>query len=167
MEAVTEWLARGALVGVGATAVMDAWAYWLRRSFGTPSLDYALVGRWMAHWRRGRFRHASIARAEPARGERALGWLAHYLIGVVFALLLLAACGELWWRAPTPGPALLFGLASVAAPFLLMQPAMGAGFFASKTPRPWLSRRRSLAAHASFGLGLYAAAWVLAHWPAF
>ncbi|KMN30639.1 membrane protein [Chromobacterium sp. LK1] len=166
MDAVAEWLARGALVGVGATAVMDAWAWLLRRGFGEPSLDYALVGRWIGHWRRGRFRHAGIVRAEPVRGERALGWLAHYLIGVVFALLLLAACGAAWWREPTPGPALLFGLASVAAPFLLMQPAMGAGFFAAKTPQPWVTRRRSLMAHASFGVGLYAAAWVLAPWPA-
>ncbi|MCY1457414.1 hypothetical protein D9M71_747140 [compost metagenome] len=56
-------------------------------------------------------------------------------------------------------PALLFGLASLAAPFFILQPGMGAGIAASRTPRPNTARLRSLMAHTVFGIGLYLAAW--------
>lgn len=48
------------LIGTGATLVMDLWTLFRRRAFGIPSLDYALVGRWIGHMMHGRFRHASI-----------------------------------------------------------------------------------------------------------
>ena len=51
----------------------------------------------------------------------------------------------------------MVGIGSVAAPFLLMQPGMGAGIAASRTPRPAVARVRSLITHAVFGIGLYAA----------
>ena len=94
------------------------------------------------------------------RGERLIGWTAHYLIGIAFAGVLLAIWGLEWARHPTVGPALIVGIASVAAPFLLMQPGMGAGIAASRTPRPAAARLHSLVMHGIFGLGLYAAGWV-------
>jgi len=109
---------------------------------------------------RGRFRHESIAAASPVRHERLIGWAAHYLIGIIFAGVLLLACGIAWIDAPTIGPALLVGLGTVAAPFLLMQPGMGAGIAASRTPRPTAARVQSLITHAVFGVGLYGAAWI-------
>ena len=60
---------------------------------------------------------------------------------------------------PTLGPALAVGIGTVAAPFFLMQPGMGAGIAASRTPRPNAARLQSLLTHAVFGLGLYVAAW--------
>ncbi|MGO4127838.1 DUF2938 family protein [Inquilinus sp. YAF38] len=107
---------------------------------------------------RGRFRHGGIDRAASVAGERALGWAVHYGTGIVFAALLLAICGRGWARDPTLPSALAFGLVTVAAPFLLMQPALGAGIAASKTPNPPTARLRSLMTHAVFGLGLYLAA---------
>jgi hypothetical protein len=53
--------------------------------------------------------------------------------------------------------ALIIGLGSVAAPFFIMQPAMGAGIAASRTPKPWAARMRSVATHFVFGIGLYIA----------
>ena len=160
MDTITAHLGHSILIGAGATAAMDAWTLARRRLLGVPAPDYGLVGRWLGHMPRGRFRHPSIAAATPVRGERALGWAAHYATGVVFAGLLLAACGLEWARDPTPGPALAVGLATVAAPFLLMQPGMGAGIAARRTPRPGVARIQSLVTHAIFGLGLYGAAWV-------
>ncbi|MEW6332336.1 MAG: DUF2938 family protein, partial [Pseudomonadota bacterium] len=90
-------------VGAGATAVIDLWAIARRPLLGIPPPDYGLVGRWLAHMTRGRFRHNSIA----------------------------------------------------AAPFLVMQPGMGAGIAARRTPRPAAARVQSLVTHAIFGLGLY------------
>jgi hypothetical protein len=129
-----------------------------RLLLGTPLPDYSLVGRWVGHFARGRFRHARIAAAPAIPGERWIGWTFHYGVGIGFAAILLAAFGTQWARMPTLLPALAVGLGSVAAPFLVMQPAMGAGIAASRTPRPASARLQSITTHAVFGLGLYAAA---------
>ena len=155
-----EYLVAALVMGFGATAVMDIWAIARKRLLGMPALDYALVGRWLAYLARGRFRHDRIAASPPMKAERLIGWTAHYLIGIAFAAALLAVWGLDWARQPTLGPALLVGVGSVAAPFLLMQPGMGAGIAASRTPRPNAARLQSLLTHAIFGLGLYVAAWV-------
>ena len=147
-------------IGLGATAVMDVWAIARQRLLGIPPLNYELVGRWLAYLTRGRFRHDPIAASPPVLGERAIGWIAHYVIGIAFAAILLALWGLDWARHPTLFPALIVGIGSVAAPFLLMQPGMGAGIAASRTPRPAAARIQSLLTHAIFGLGMYAAAWV-------
>ena len=156
-----DYLLYSIVTGAGATAATDLWALARRRLLGVPVPDWALVGRWFAHMARGRFRHDRIAAAPAVKGERVLGWTAHYVTGVTFAATLLAIWGVEWARQPTLGPALIVGIASVAAPFLLMQPGMGAGIAASRTPRPHAARLQSLATHAVFGLGLYATAYFL------
>lgn len=161
MDLPSQDIARVILIGILATAAMDGWLLVLQR-LGVPTLDFALVGRWVGHWRRGTFVHDRIATAPPVRGERALGWLFHYLTGVAFAALLVAVAGAEWARHPSLLPALAVGVATVAAPWLVMQPAMGAGVAASRTPSPSRNRIRSLANHAVFGLGLYLAAVLLA-----
>lgn len=158
-----DFVQRAVLIGAGATLVMDVWALFLKRCFGIPSLNFAMVGRWIGHLPRGHFRHASIGRAEPVRGEALLGWAAHYGIGIIFAAMLLGVVGVAWTQQPTLAPALLFGVLSVAAPFFILQPGLGAGIAASKTPHPNTARLRSLMAHAVFGAGLYLTAWMLTH----
>lgn len=145
------------ITGVGATVVMDLWGIVRKPLLGVPPPDYALVGRWLAWMALGRFRHESIAAAPAIRGERMIGWTAHYVIGIVFAAMLLGACGIAWIQQPTLMPALIVGIGTVAAPFLLMQPGMGAGIAASRTPRPAASRLQSLITHSIFGVGLYGA----------
>ncbi|KVD31509.1 DUF2938 domain-containing protein [Burkholderia ubonensis] len=161
MNDTADALLRLLLIGAGGTLVMDLWTLFRRRAFGVPSLDYALVGRWLGHMASGRFRHASIVAAAPVRHERPLGWLAHYAIGIAFAGLPVALAGTQWISAPTLLPALAAGIGSVAAPFFVMQPAFGFGIAAARTPQPSVARRRSLVTHLSYGLGLYVAAQVL------
>lgn len=155
-------LIRILIIGAGATLVTDLWALLRRRLLGAALPDYGLVGRWFAHMvLSARLRHDRIAAAPAVRGERLTGWVAHYVIGLVFAALLPAVWGFAWMRQPTLGPALLVGVCTVAAPFLLMQPGMGAGIAASRTARPAAARLQSLVTHTVFGLGLYAAARTL------
>ena len=143
------------LTGAVATAVMDLWTLARLRLLGTPLSNYGLVGRWLAGMARGRFRHERIAASPAVPGEQMIGWTAHYLIGIAFAAVLLA----IWGSDPGIAPALIVGIGSVAAPFLVMQPGMGAGIAASRTPRPNAARLQSLVTHAIFGLGLYAGGW--------
>lgn len=144
------------IIGIGATAVMDVWGILRKLLLGVPPPNYGMVGRWIAHMGHGQFRHTSIAAASPVFGEHTIGWTAHYLIGITFAALLIGICGDPWIQNPTLGPALAVGIGTVAAPFLLMQPGMGAGVAASKTQHPTSARLQSLITHAVFGLGLYA-----------
>ena len=121
-----EFASRTLAIGVGATMLMDLWAFVLRR-LGVPSLDFGLLGRWIGHLREGRWFHDGIAKATPVPGERAIGWSAHYAIGTSFAALLLATFGLSWARSPSLAPALLIGMVTVIAPLFVLQPALGAG----------------------------------------
>jgi len=152
-----EFVARTILIGAGATMVMDAWALLLKQ-VGIPSLNFAFLGRWIGHLPQGRWMHESIARATPVRGELLMGWSAHYAIGLSFAALLLSTFGLRWARSPSLLPALAIGIVTVVAPLLVLQPALGAGIFSSKTPTPVFNSLKSLATHTVFGLGLYLAA---------
>lgn len=154
-------LATSILIGTGATLATDAWALLRRKLFGVALPDYCLVGRWVGHMPRGRFVHAKISGSPPVRAERFIGWTVHYAIGMGFAALLLAIFGLKWARDPTLGPALLVGIATVAAPYFVMQPGMGAGIAARRTPRPNRARLQSLLTHIVFGLGLYGTAIAL------
>ncbi len=152
-----ELVVRIVLIGAGATLVMDLWALLLKQ-FGVPSLNFAFLGRWLGHLPERQWIHESIAKAAPVRGERLLGWCAHYSIGITFAAVLLGAFGLDWARSPSLGPALLVGIMTVLAPLLVLQPALGAGIASSKTPRPVFNTAKSLVTHTVFGFGLYLAA---------
>jgi len=152
-----EVLARVVLIGVGATLLMDLWALMLRR-FGIPSLNFAFLGRWIGHLPEGKWIHERIGQAAPVKGERLIGWSAHYSIGMSFAGLLLAVFGLSWARSPSLWPALLVGVGTVLAPLLVLQPALGAGIASSKTPTPVFNCLKSLATHTVFGVGMYLAA---------
>jgi hypothetical protein len=146
------------VVGVGATLFMDLVALLLNRVFGVPLSNYCLVGRWFCHMPAGRFTHASIAAATPKPSECTVGWIAHYAVGVAYALLLFVLVSASWLAHPTLPPPLVFGVGTVLAPFLLMQPSFGLGIAASKAPHPGQARLRSLTAHTAFGVGLYVCA---------
>jgi len=55
-------------------------------------------------------------------------------------------------------PALVYGVVTIVFPFFIMQPSLGLGVAASKTPKPSRARLKSLATHTVFGLGLYLSA---------
>lgn len=90
-----------------------------------------------------------------------VGWIAHYTIGITFALEVMAMVGNHWLQQPTLLPAIGFGVITVLAPFTIMQPAFGLGFAAAKTAKPMQARVRSLMNHTAFGVGLYLFAWLV------
>ena len=143
------------LVGLGATLLIDLWALFLRRAFDIPSLSYCLLGRWLLHMPRGTFVHRSIAAAQPKPYECPAGWIAHYLIGTVFALVFVLLVSGSWLERPTLLPALAFGVATTLVPYFVMQPSLGLGVASSKAPNPNGARLKSLMTHTVFGVGLY------------
>lgn len=151
------------LTGIGATIVMDVWGALRKPLFGLPAPDYGMVGRWVGHMSHGTFLHNRIGAASPIRGERALGWSVHYATGIAFAGALIGIVGLEWLHRPTLLPAMAFGIGTVAVPFLVMQPGMGAGIAASRTPNPSSARLQSFITHAVFGFGLWATSWTLSY----
>ena len=143
-------------IGIGATIVVDVWTVLLKYVFKIPSLSYCLVGRWFLHMPAGQFAHAGIAAAPQKPLECAVGWIAHYAIGVVFALAFVSLAPDGWLARPTLWPALLFGIVTVLFPFLVMQPAFGLGVAASRAPKPGAARLKSVTTHLVFGFGLFA-----------
>jgi len=143
------------LIGLGATLTFDLWAWFLKQAFQIPSSNICLVGRWLRSMPDGKFYHLNIASAPPKRGECTVGWIAHYMIGITFSITFVAIVGNAWLQHPTPIPAIVFGIVTVLAPFLIMQPAFGFGLAASKSSNPSQARLRSLMNHTAFGLGLY------------
>ncbi|WP_439619886.1 DUF2938 domain-containing protein [Hyphomonas sp.] len=158
---MTNLLSNSLVIGIGATVFMDIWALVQKHVFRVKALDYGLVGRWVGHLALGHRIDGHISSAAIIPNERALGWTIHYLTGVVFAATFLAIMREDWILSPVIAPALLFGAVSVLAPFLILQPGLGAGIAASRTPKPNVARARSLVTHLMFGLGLYLSALAL------
>lgn len=147
------------LMGLGATLTFDLWGLFLKRVFRIAPSNICLVGRWLRYMPKGTFRHTNILSAQPQRGECLAGWMAHYLIGVSFAGVFVMLVGNEWLLQPRLSPAVLFGVGTVLAPFLIMQPAFGFGVAASKTSNPAQARLRSLMNHAVFGVGLFLFGW--------
>ena len=143
------------LIGLGATLTFDLWALFLKHAFKIAPSNICLVGRWLRSMPEGTFIHANIASAPRKSAECTVGWIAHYLIGITFAAAFVAIVGYNWLQSPTPVPAIVFGIVTVLAPFLIMQPAFGLGFAASRAANPSQARLRSFMNHAAFGAGLY------------
>ena len=142
-------------IGLGATLIMDLWGLFLKRAFKITSPNYCLVGRWIRYIPEGIFTHSNIASTPPKSTECTIGWIAHYIIGITFAIIFVTFVGDNWLQHPTPIPAIVFGVVMVLMPFFIMQPSFGLGVAASKTSNPTQARLRSLMNHTVFGAGLY------------
>ena len=142
-------------IGLGATLVFDLWGLFLKYTFQIPPSNVCLVGRWLRYMPGGTFKHSNISASPQKSAECVVGWIAHYTIGITFAVIFVVLAGNSWLEHPTPIPAIAFGLITVLAPFYIMQPLFGLGFAASKTPNPTQARLRSLMNHAAFGVGIY------------
>jgi hypothetical protein len=98
------------LIGVGATLTIDIWALFLKQAFKTPPSNFCLVGRWLRYMPEGIFRHSNIRAAQKKSVECAVGWIAHYMIGVTFAIAFIAFVGTNWFRHPHCCPRSPLGL---------------------------------------------------------
>jgi hypothetical protein len=149
------------VMGLGATLTFDLWTLFLKHAFEIAPSNICLIGRWLRYMPEGTFKHSNIGSAPQKSAECMVGWIAHYLIGITFAIAFVAFAGNDWLQRPTPLPAIVFGVVTVLAPFLIMQPSLGLGLAASKTSNPTRARVRSLVNHTAFGIGLYFFGWLV------
>jgi hypothetical protein len=152
---------RGILIGIGGTVAMDIWAVILWKVFKENAPNWAPVGRWVWHLKDGVVFHKSIAQAKPYAYEQALGWIFHYAVGIVYGVVLAAVMGSRWLASPTFMPAFIWGIVTVAAGWFLLQPGLGLGRAASKTPDPTKARAMNLFGHTIFAVGMWITALLL------
>ena len=157
-----QFITRALAMGIAATALMDLWALVLHAAIGQPLPNWGLVGRWFAHLPGGKLFHKDIALAPSVPNETAIGWSAHYFIGIVYAAALLLLAGPQWAAGPTFLPALILGIVTVGAGWFVLQPGMGAGWAASLRPNPGRIRMLNVAAHIVFAIGLFLGAKLMA-----
>ncbi|MCB4321518.1 DUF2938 domain-containing protein [Alcaligenes sp. 13f] len=152
---MVEFLIRSITIGVGATAVYDIWGRLLVGLFGLPGSNWTMAGRWFSYIAKGQFTHINITTAPAMPFETMIGWGMHYLVGIIYAGILLAICGLEWGRRPTLLPALILGIVTIFAGWFIMAPAMGFGIASAKAPNVNIIRTVQLVGHCMFGLGLY------------
>lgn len=152
----TLWI--GAVMGVGGTIAMDLWALALNRVFGQGLPNWGNVGRWVSTLGKGKVFHDDIDAVPPVPNERAIGWIFHYAVGLIYGVIFVMLAGAAWLAAPTFVPVWLFALVTIAGGWFLLHPGLGLGWAVSKTPTPWKARGMGLIAHTWFGLGMFAVA---------
>lgn len=152
---------RSVIIGIGGTVAMDLWAILLSFLPGLSWPNWAPVGRWFWHLRTGKVFHDNIAAAEPYEHELALGWIGHYVVGILYGVLLVAVTGASWLAAPTFLPAWVVGIVTVAAGWFLLQPGLGNGWAASKLPNANRVRLLNLVSHTIFAAGMYGTALLI------
>ena len=162
MSSTAELFLKAALVGVGGTIVLDLCALMMSRVLGVPATNWAMVGRWFGNMAHGQFVQVAMSEAVPVKGELAIGWIAHYAIGIGYGLLLLGLWGKVWLERPTLLPPMILAWVLLVAPYLMMMPGMGMGIAGSRTPKPNVTRLKSVMGHSVFGLGMYATGRLLA-----
>lgn len=151
-----------AFIGIGATALLDIWAALLKALFKLPTPPWHLVGRWFAGMPRGTFVHPQgISQSPPVANELGIGWVMHYVVGIIFAGAVLLIWGVQWVHTPTFAPALIVGLVTVGAGWFILQPGMGVGMACSKAPNPNLARALNIIGHVVFATGLYGSALIV------
>jgi Protein of unknown function (DUF2938) len=160
---ILELLWRSVTVGVVATMVFDLWAVLLQRALGVPAPDWSLLGRWIGHIREGKIMHDNIRQAAPFSHERGVGWLTHYIVGTLFAAILLIAAGAGWVHHPTLLPAVAAGLATIVFVWFILMPAFGQGIAMSKNPSANRIRVINVASHVVLGVGFYIGAQLVNH----
>jgi hypothetical protein len=140
--------------GVLACLAMDAWQQILKRVAGIPATNWAVVGRWFVLTVRQRTMYQpTIDGQTPVVNERPLGWIVHYgvslLYAIVYGLLIQASVIR-----PTLADGFLFGAASVVVPWFYFMPCMGKGIMGKLTPNPTKACLVSLSNHLVYGTAM-------------
>lgn len=144
------------VTGIIGTVVLDLWQLLYHRITGLPPTNWAMIGRWVGHFRDGQFVQPDIGKAAPVPNETLLGWVVHYGVGIGYAVVYLVLT-RLLGAAPSLGSALFFGAVSVSVTWFLIEPILGAGVMASHVPAEARTKVRvqDFTSHLSIGLGIY------------
>ena len=142
------------VVGVVACAVFDVWQRIFHWFTAIPPSNWAIVGRWtIGLLTSGQLMAHDLELRPNRRNELGLGWFVHYTVAVVYAaIFMLLMRANILSAGFTDG--LLFGVVSVAVPWLFFLPCLGKGIMGRLTPNPPLVCALALMMHSIFGVAI-------------
>ena len=144
----------GFVAGVIGTLAMDLLNNLVARTGMFLKIDVAMIGRMAAGWTHGRFRYGHPDEMRQVPNEMFYGYIAHFGIGVGFAVPFLLGW-NIWIEGPaSPLWAVLYGIATTTASFFFVYPSMGLGVFGRRSPERIKAFITPLANHLSYGVGL-------------
>ncbi len=147
-------LVTGVVVGVAGTIIMDLFNYLFARFGLIAKIEVEMIGRMILAWTHGRFRFGHAGELKPVVNEKMTGYIAHYLIGVLLALLYLFGWNLLIGTPASPIWAIAYGTSTTVISHFVVLPAMGLGVFGRKSSEGLKPAFSSLANHLFYGVGL-------------
>ncbi len=142
------------IIGLLANLFYDLYNVVLLFLYGV-SLDWHLIGRWVLHILHGDFIFRHIPQSDAMTGEKIFGWAIHYATAIVYAAIFVILIQYVFKSKYIFIKALIFTWICMLIPFLILKPAMGAGYFGSLTPNQAKSILMTFSFHSVFGIGLY------------
>lgn len=77
---------------------------------------------------RGKVFHDDIGAASPVLGELALGWVFHYVVGVLYGIVCALIVGANWFAGPVFWQVWIWGILTIAGGWFVLHPGMGLGW---------------------------------------
>jgi hypothetical protein len=153
-EDMMDVVLQGVAAGVLGTLVMDLGNLLLARAGIISKIDLGMIGRMAAGWTRGRFRYRHPVEMDEVARETLYGYFTHYAIGVSFAVPYVLGWALMVGGPASPAWALAYGVATTAASWFFVYPAMGFGALGRRSPDGLRAVLSPLANHFFFGLGM-------------
>ena len=144
----------GVVAGVLGTLFMDSLNHLFARRRMISKIDVGMIGRMAAGWTHGRFFYHHPDEIEQVSNEVLYGYVAHYAIGVGFAIPYLLGWNLLVGGTASPVWAIVYGVATTAGSWFFIFPSMGLGALGRRSPEGIRSSLSSLANHLFFGVGM-------------
>lgn len=147
-------------IGIGATVIVDIFTF-IVSLFTEKSHGIQFIGRWIAYLFKGRVYHNTIIETPPFQNEIIIGWVTQYIIGVLFAFVLILLYSKKWLFNPQFIPALIIGCGTLAFPIFVLQPVLGFGVAFSNITNSERLLIKIISIHIVYGTGLYLTAFIL------
>ena len=113
-----------------------------------------MIGRMSAGWAHGKFYYSHPSEMKQVTNEKLYGYIAHYAIGVGFALIYVYSWNYLIGGHISPKWALAYGIATTVGSLFLIYPSMGMGMLGKRSPEGIKAPLSSFANHTFFGVGM-------------
>jgi hypothetical protein len=146
----------GVVAGLLGTLAMDVSNSLGARTGMLLKIDVRMIGRMSVGWTHGRFRYRNPGEMKAVNAERLYGLVTHYLIGVGLAVPFVLGWGVFVGRSVSPAWGLAYGVATTAASWFVVYPAVGLGAFGRRSPDHSRAVLTPLANHFFYGVGIAA-----------
>jgi len=145
------------VAGTVGAFFMDMAEFKLARVGYSSGVTADYIGRWVYGLFKARWVHRDIRKTEPVHGEVQIGMAFHFIVGGgVVALLYpwFINFVELETLSEHLVTGIVYGLATSLLPWFILMPALGWGWFGSKTPFESEPVITPLLSHIAYGLGI-------------